>query len=74
MNLIINVIVQFGRKFILLCGYFMMFICLVAASILILVFGLESDVLSTEKTVTVVGYFVAVFLMFFVGVGMISSV
>ena len=49
-----------------------MTVCLVAASTLILVFGLESDVLSTEKTVA--GYFVVVFLMFFVGAGAISPV
>ena len=58
-------VIQFGRKVILLCGYLLMTVCLVAASILILVFGLESDVLSTEKTVA--GYFVALTLMFFVG-------
>ena len=49
-----------------------MTVCLVAASTLILAFGLESDVLSTEKTVA--GYFVVVFLMFFVGAGAISPV
>ena len=55
----------------MLCGYFVMFFCLVAASILILVFGLESDVLSTEKTVA--GYFVVAFLSLFVGAGVVAA-
>ena len=55
---------QFGRKVILLCAYLLMTLCLVVASILILVFGLESDVISTEKTVA--GYFVVAFLTVFV--------
>ena len=66
------VFLKFGRKTILLCGYLLMTACLMAASILILVFGLESDVLSTEKTVA--GYFVAVFLTVFVGAGAAGAV
>ena len=66
------VFLKFGRKTILLCGYLLMTACLVAASILILAFGLESDVLSTEKTVA--GYFVAVFLTVFVGAGAVGAV
>ncbi|XP_064397042.1 glucose transporter GlcP-like isoform X3 [Halichondria panicea] len=63
---------KFGRKFILLCGYVVMSVCLVAASALILGFGLETDLLSSDKTIA--GYFVVACLALFVGVGALSSV
>ncbi len=49
-----------------------MSVCLVAASALILGFGLEADLLSSDKTIA--GYFVAACLALFVGVGALSSV
>ncbi|XP_064397047.1 glucose transporter GlcP-like isoform X2 [Halichondria panicea] len=62
---------KFGRKLILLCGYVVMSVCLVAASGLILGFGLEADQLSSDKTIA--GYFVVACLALFVGVGALSS-
>ena len=49
-----------------------MAVCLVAAAILILVFGLEKISLSVESTVA--GYFVVVFVAVFVGFCMLSLV
>ncbi len=62
---------QFGRKSILLCGYVVMSFCLVAASGLILGFGLEADQLSSDRTIA--GYFVVACLALFVGVGIMTT-
>ncbi len=56
----------------MLCGYVVMSVCLVAASGLILGFGLEVDELSSDRTIA--GYFVVACLALFVGVGALSSV
>ncbi len=55
----------------MLCGYVVMIVCLVAASGLILGFGLEADELSSDRTIA--GYFVVVCLALFVGVGMMTT-
>ncbi len=63
----VSVSSQLGRKLIILCGYLGMGVCLVAASGLILGFGLEADQLSSDRTIA--GYLVVVCFALLVAVG-----